>query len=439
MAISRRPEKYSRKRGKRPGRPGAPPGAFVLTVVDGPTSGREYYFEQPEATIGRVEGCEIVLVGQGISRQHARVRHDQGVHLVEDLKSANGTRLNGERIGEEPEVLRDGDYVTLAEYTLQFSLLDAVKGDVTAERRLDGEALKGIDATQERTEGGRRRRRLLKIALVVACVAVAGAAAYKLVPRRTINTIFDRSNTPLRYSESDEFFNAVFGYCKYDQLHRERVRIRFTYFGGRATVEYGAWGVDKVGEVAVLLNDEKVGQAPVTLEHWTYGVKVDLPLDKLKKGENELVFDNTRNPPGDDRWGICYLQIQQEALPPPDLAEARHRFELASKAWEEREVEPGNLYEAMVGFKRARNYMERLDPHPPLYQEAVDFMAKIDKELTKRFDEALFSSRRAEKVDEDPEKARRVLTRSLRYFRKGDFRHRKIKDYLDALAPTLED
>lgn len=439
MAISRRPEKYARQRGKRPGRPGAPPGAFVLTVVDGPMAGREYYFEQPAATIGRVEGCDIVLVGQGISRQHACVRHDQGVHLLEDLKSANGTRLNGERIGAEPEVLRDGDYVTLAEYTLQFSLLEAVKGDITAERRLDGDALKGIDVTEETGPRARRMRRRVRLALILVAVVVLGVVGYRLLPRRAINTIFDRSDTPLRYAESDEFFNAVFGYGDYDQLHRNRVRVLFTYFGGRATVEYGAWGVDKVGEVAVLLNGEKVGDAPVTLLHWTYGLKVELPAEKLKKGENELVFDNTRNPPEDDRWEICYLQIHQEALPPADLAEARQRFELARKAWEEREVEPGNLYEALVGFKRARNYMEKLSERPPLYQEAVDYIAKIDKQLTKRFEEALFSSRRAEKVDGDPEKSRSVLTRALRYFRKGDFRYRKIKDYLDALAPTLED
>jgi pSer/pThr/pTyr-binding forkhead associated (FHA) protein len=112
VGISPRPSKYASKRGaKRTGKGEAlARKGFILTVTDGQQIGKEYFFDQ-QATIGRVEGCDIVLVEPGISRSHARVYDDQGVYLVQDNGSANGTRLNGEKVSGEPEVLRDGDYL----------------------------------------------------------------------------------------------------------------------------------------------------------------------------------------------------------------------------------------------------------------------------------------------------------------------------------------
>ena len=51
---------------------------------------------------------DIVLVEPGVSRNHCRIYRQLGVYFFEDLKSANGSRLNGE-ILEQEEALRDGD------------------------------------------------------------------------------------------------------------------------------------------------------------------------------------------------------------------------------------------------------------------------------------------------------------------------------------------
>ncbi len=447
MKISRRPDKYTRKppgrgdklrppgSGGNAGARGAPPGAFILTVVDGQNQGKEHYFEQ-QATIGRVEGNDIVLVGPGISREHAAVRNDHGVHLVEDKGSANGTRLNGDPVGAEPEVLRDGDYITLAACTLQFSTLEAVKGEITAERQINT-LPEGIDATDEARPGGARgllRSRKGKLLVVGLVLVVGGLVTWRMLPKGSIKRMFDQSNIPLRYSDDDSFLNAVFGNGEWDNSHRNRVIIHFVYLGGRVTLQYGAWDVDKVGEVAIQLNGEKVGAVPLTLGRWTYGLKLVLPDDKLRKGTNELVFNNTRNPPGRERWEVCYVQLLQEAIPPADIREARHRFELAKTAWDEREVEPGNMYDALLDFRQSRNYMEKIAPRPALYQETMDYIEKINRQLTQRFEEGVFSARRAEKVDADRAKARRALSSALSYFRKGDFRYRKLKDYLNAIA-----
>lgn len=75
-------------------------------------------------TLGRDQSADLVVDDPGVSRRHAEVRisHD-GPHLqvlLRDLRSTNGTFLNGEQVGDEE--LRDGDRITLGRTTLTFRL-----------------------------------------------------------------------------------------------------------------------------------------------------------------------------------------------------------------------------------------------------------------------------------------------------------------------------
>ena len=63
----------------------------------------------------------VFLVGfaLGVSREHARIRHQEGGYTLEDLDSRNGTQVNGYRLTpHQPYALRPGDYVTLGELIL---------------------------------------------------------------------------------------------------------------------------------------------------------------------------------------------------------------------------------------------------------------------------------------------------------------------------------
>jgi len=62
---------------------------------------------------------------QGVSRRHAKItrREDNALHLV-DLKSANGTYLNGQKlIPEQPRIVRNGDEIRLGKLviTIEFA------------------------------------------------------------------------------------------------------------------------------------------------------------------------------------------------------------------------------------------------------------------------------------------------------------------------------
>jgi type VI secretion system protein ImpI len=69
--------------------------------------------EGHDLSIGRAEHCDWVLQAHGVSRQHAFVRHLNGLYFLED-RSTNGMLLNGVPLrGGEPVSLNDGDRLQL--------------------------------------------------------------------------------------------------------------------------------------------------------------------------------------------------------------------------------------------------------------------------------------------------------------------------------------
>jgi pSer/pThr/pTyr-binding forkhead associated (FHA) protein len=64
-------------------------------------------------TIGSARGNRLVLENAGVSRHHAVVQVRGSVVTFVDLKSTNGSRINGERVTKK--ALTDGDRILLAE------------------------------------------------------------------------------------------------------------------------------------------------------------------------------------------------------------------------------------------------------------------------------------------------------------------------------------
>jgi adenylate cyclase len=91
---------------------------YRLIYQDGDTP-QSYTFTGGEVLIGRSPECQVVLKDFGISRQHAKVvADDEGVR-IQDLKSKNGTQVNGVPVVEAP--LKDGDRILLGKFQITFS------------------------------------------------------------------------------------------------------------------------------------------------------------------------------------------------------------------------------------------------------------------------------------------------------------------------------
>jgi hypothetical protein len=66
--------------------------------------------------IGRAPECELVLKDSRVSRRHARLHARDGVLVLTDLGSTNGTRVNGHRVTEM--VLGAGDRIEIGDTRL---------------------------------------------------------------------------------------------------------------------------------------------------------------------------------------------------------------------------------------------------------------------------------------------------------------------------------
>lgn len=87
-----------------------------LVVHQGPTQAREFRVRSEETIIGRKEGCALRIPSSQVSRLHCKLVWRDDLLHVEDLKSANGTRVNGQRV-RGLQVLRPGDLLTVGPLT----------------------------------------------------------------------------------------------------------------------------------------------------------------------------------------------------------------------------------------------------------------------------------------------------------------------------------
>jgi pSer/pThr/pTyr-binding forkhead associated (FHA) protein len=64
--------------------------------------------------VGRMPDCDLVIDDASVSKHHANVAWDGTEAVVEDLKSSNGTRLNGDPLHMKMAV-RDGDTLSFGD------------------------------------------------------------------------------------------------------------------------------------------------------------------------------------------------------------------------------------------------------------------------------------------------------------------------------------
>jgi Protein of unknown function (DUF3662)/FHA domain len=84
-------------------------------------NGRRLIVGADGATLGRSRENDIVVEDTGASRKHAELRSRGGAWVLTDLRSTNGTKLNGRRV-DHPEVIQPGDEIRIGSSTLEFEL-----------------------------------------------------------------------------------------------------------------------------------------------------------------------------------------------------------------------------------------------------------------------------------------------------------------------------
>lgn len=73
-----------------------------------------------ETLIGRAPSCNLQIPDESMSREHAVVLSDGETHMLEDLQSTNGIKVNGKRVRSVE--LGHGDEIEIGQTHLVFTL-----------------------------------------------------------------------------------------------------------------------------------------------------------------------------------------------------------------------------------------------------------------------------------------------------------------------------
>ena len=93
-----------------------------LRVVDGPLHGGVFQNWESPLTIGRGLENNVVLLDDAVSTAHAQIVQEGETYFIVDLKSSNGTFLDGIKVQKTP--LRNGGKIKVGVSTLVFDTVD---------------------------------------------------------------------------------------------------------------------------------------------------------------------------------------------------------------------------------------------------------------------------------------------------------------------------
>lgn len=121
---------------------------FSLLISEKGGAQKKMDFDKAEVTIGRIQGNDIVLPKGNVSKRHSRIVVKDGRFVVVDMKSTNGTYVNGRKI-TSPIVIKAGDKVYIGDFIIS---LDEV--DEASLSDLGGAALSQPPAPPSHSAGG---------------------------------------------------------------------------------------------------------------------------------------------------------------------------------------------------------------------------------------------------------------------------------------------
>jgi pSer/pThr/pTyr-binding forkhead associated (FHA) protein len=92
-------------------------------VRSGAQKGERLLVKVPIVNIGRADYNDLVLNDESVSSQHAKLTRREGIWILVDLGSTNGTMVDGERITEDVP-LAPGCFVRFGDIQLVFEPTD---------------------------------------------------------------------------------------------------------------------------------------------------------------------------------------------------------------------------------------------------------------------------------------------------------------------------
>ncbi len=91
---------------------------FTIVINEKGGTERREAFEGGEISVGRVQGNDLMLPKGNVSKHHARLLLRDARFIVTDLRSTNGTYVNGRKISQAT-LVREGDKIYIGDFVLR--------------------------------------------------------------------------------------------------------------------------------------------------------------------------------------------------------------------------------------------------------------------------------------------------------------------------------
>ncbi|MDP9150252.1 MAG: FHA domain-containing protein, partial [Myxococcota bacterium] len=91
---------------------------FTIVISEKGGAERREGFDKNEINVGRVQGNDLTLSKGNVSKHHARLLFRDSRFIVTDLKSTNGTYVNGRKISQAT-IVREGDKIYIGDFVLR--------------------------------------------------------------------------------------------------------------------------------------------------------------------------------------------------------------------------------------------------------------------------------------------------------------------------------
>ncbi len=157
-----------------------------LLVRSGSLKGKRLTVRTPVVNIGRGDYNDLVIPEPSVSASHAKLQQREGIWVLNDLGSTNGTFVDGERVTEETP-LGPGATIRFGEVATLFESTDDTTG---IQQRVGTRMVEGLRTPPEREATPPRRplrvappepKGLPRWVLVAAVIAVVGVIAFMLL------------------------------------------------------------------------------------------------------------------------------------------------------------------------------------------------------------------------------------------------------------------
>ena len=398
-----------------------------LLITSGPMSGTRFEVGAGGVRLGRSSSNDVHIPDEELSRNHCLFEQSGEAGIcVTDLKSANGTFVNGEQLGSDSRELKPGDMIEVGSTAISVvgdepSPVPLRPAPVAVGAAIDlglgtapTAASQGESASRPSAKkpGGHPRAMLANVLWIVAALVVAAAIAVVLcAPRDSEKPVVspvveekpEKKLISLCYEKIEADAARVFSY-RMDVDSAGVLHVAFDDVPGENR------HVDKKAKLSekamkrILEVLDRPGFAALDDAYTGSSAEVENALKSFRirvvrwNSIKDVLVENTQEPDAfrevresleafsRNELGIWAIQYSKEKL----IELSEESAKVGDTKWEDREVEYGNLSASVKAYKDALFYLETVNPKPESFATVKERLARSEAELKQRYEDQRF-------------------------------------------------